>query len=1184
MQSSSRGPSVGSSPTVQVTTRVVQNDTHQASSHDNTASYAFPRSPSEQQKASDKAADTSQRNSVQEDDYHIFTSGSSSILSGCETVAPKSRECSTNRSARRGPHRLLTGLLSNHGGNGGEGTSRRSKSNGSRKEQQQQDTTSVAVPRMTMVKPTSRASHNPLLEGYEVPGGNASAVGTRIGAGGYDWPTPPSPVQRSENLHPPASSCRHELLGSPMLPLKSHPSHGGTPGRGERRNKHSSSSRSRHPDHGESHFVPLSSVDLANRGGSSSVRRPVVEEANADEALSTSEANGRLGIARRRRTHGNGGGGAASLSTSEIQSNEQLSAPSSSSNVRSMKDAKAALLRHAQGVSASVRVSRAQSFHRVSSNAGANTGGGNNNNNADLSTHRSAGWRGTSRERRSLNGSRSGVERDDGGNSLYSFGVDDDAVRMSISPGSMGSPMLGRPGVLFPGTAVSQELNTTSTSHAGTSRRFSRTEEGSAAILEVMETSALISHGNVAGDSISNAADSTGQHTRGRSTESVAKSKTGRRGNNSISREDTSYGLLPNAHSNSSYHGKHRHVFSNGFSLSHTGGNDDSTDSEDSEEEERHRHKVEEVMRQLNRPQRSTAGNRLSMMSRAAASGSMSMGNQVVAVLSTSTGHTTDGGGTSGTSVDRNNNGAGVSWSGIGSTGCGGFASFGAAAGDSMTNDNAGGGWTGLGGNSSTEDWYAHMRKKAAEEEEAEAAVATAALHSTANESPAEMNAKMTSPGTMSITASPGLAPGNQLPSGTAATSPTINEAPVPEVTRTSGTRRTSTFASVRCLGSSLTPTPDAKATASASTSANTSVHASSPTTRPLVSSRTPIKPSKSSTTAPEGGVTYVSSLIGRFDRRPSGVASRADQQPRQITTSAEFSEVPLDLSIEDIEVVGQDSTTAPSQPRSDSVVSATIPGRRPTLPEVSTAPSSNRRASRSSGVFFTPVALSAVNVGGSGSAPTSAGDATRVVLPVLPTARAEAWTPLSSTNRGVATPGHRRFDYRRRDSRRRDSLPCVLPVPTGNATSATRAVGGTNATSSASSSGTPVHAVPHNERHSIPSSSSGEIPGRGSAHPPPPATSASQNIRRSSTQPSATTDPLITIGVSNCAGTDTSLGTRRHSSPNKRTLVPATAGVRAGSTGLPPPGQPTGAAPKQPETGATTSRIIATSTRLPIS
>ena len=75
MQSSSRGPSVGSSPTVQVTTRVVQNDTHQASSHDNTASYAFPRSPSEQQKASDKAADTSQRNSVQEDDYHIFTSG-----------------------------------------------------------------------------------------------------------------------------------------------------------------------------------------------------------------------------------------------------------------------------------------------------------------------------------------------------------------------------------------------------------------------------------------------------------------------------------------------------------------------------------------------------------------------------------------------------------------------------------------------------------------------------------------------------------------------------------------------------------------------------------------------------------------------------------------------------------------------------------------------------------------------------------------------------------------------------------------------------------------------------------------------------------------------------------------------------------------------------------------------------
>lgn len=1121
MQFNSRGGRLSSSPPLPDATRSDKKSPRRSTRRGSATSWLLPQATTDAPTAHDGRAVQSSQSSVQADDYRLFTSDSSSILSGVETVAPQSQRSSTEQSSRRGPYGLLTGLLMRRTG---EAKSRKAESV---PRPEAQPSPPRASTQGTVVKPSSRAARNPLLEGYDTSGPSPSAGRTQIGAGGYDWPSPPSPIKAGESLHPPDSSSRHELTGSPMLSLQSHSSPNGAASRGDRREKRS---LSRFADQGESHFVPLGASEAASRVGSASVRRPEAEEANMDSALSTSTATNRPSIAgwRRNGGHGNGGSGFAatggSLSNSESQSNEhlthtrgsqartagtddnELSAPSSSSNVRSMRDAKAALLRHAQGTNASVRTSRAQSFRRLPSNG--------NTAMADppsLPTHRAAKTRGTSKERRSFNNSHSGANRDDGG-SLYSIGVEDDAVRTSMSPGSMGSPILSRPGVLFPATAVNQDGNMASMSHVGTSRRFSRTEIGSGPILEVMETSALTSRGNVNGtsnvissNSGQNATMTTTTTTRGRSAGSMARSGTGRLGGGggNASREDAAPLPFPTSH-RSSMNPRSRPRLSGGYSLSRTGGYGDSEGSEGSAEmEERHRHKVDEVLRRLNRPQRSTTGNNQSTMSRAAASETGGTRDEVVAVLSTN-GTVADAANSRGTSVDNNNNstsvGGGVMWSGIGGLGWGSLANFGSTAADSTTEETGGnaggaggnnvsGGWAGLGGDGGSDDWYARMRKKAEEEEKAEAAAATATTANTAAAAadtttvasdtativttpasptpPGNVTVHLTSPGTVSMTMGPALglssspfsgrAQGPPTWTATAATGgglpPTVAEAPMPSVARTASSsaagqpRRSSALASLRRSGSNASSTPVTSLVPS----------------RPLVSARTPVKPPTPTTgAAPTTNATApATGLTTRFRRRMSSTAGRPPLL--QSLPSAIARPSPLDPPMEDLE----EASSAP--PRLDSRASTSSTGRQVTLPGMMTAAAfPARRASRSGGALLTATASPNAEVdaasttaaasdsdncaqlskarsnsmSNSRSTRYSGGDSAAVVLPtLLSPQRAETSTPLSSNpSSGATTPGHRRFDFRRRGS-----LPRVLPLSSnGNAGTAPATSAGT--------------------------------------------------------------------------------------------------------------------------------------------
>jgi hypothetical protein len=1194
---------VGPSPLPPEVARPIKNGFRQTPRRGST-SWALPRSPTDAPTASHKAAAAVLHSSAQADDYQLLMSDSSSILSGCETVAPQSRDGSCNRPGWKRPYGLLTGLLSRRG----DHTSRKGKSGGpqQQQEQQQEEEQSTSPPHVSpthTVRPGSRASPIPLLEGFAGVETNASGAGTQIGAGGYDWPVPPSPIQKLGSLQMPANS------GSPMLSLPSHVSPISWEGRAERRDKRTGS---RFTDHGESHFVPLSSTDISNRGGSASVRRPEVDDANVDEALDMSGASSKCGTSRRCRTHHNGTiAVTASLSTSESQSTghlantrgsqarmlgtdeNELSAPSSSSNVRSLRDAKAALLRHAQGLNASVRSSRAQSFRRVPSNVGGGGGNGDGNNNTVLPTHRSAKARVVSRERRSLNGSRSGVGRDDGC-SLYSIGFDDDAMRMSVSPGSMGSPMSGRPGMLFPATAANQDGNIASPSHAGTSRRFSHNDDGSVPILEVMETSALTSHGNVGG--CSNHAGSSAQTTRGRSSGSIAKLNGGHSSNGA--REEVSFAPSTSAHTQSPRTRRSR-MISAGYSLSRTGGYGGSDDSNDSVEmEERHRQKVDEVFRRLNRPHRSTTGNNQSTMSRAATSVMDGIGGEVVRAPNASPGHSMVDPCNSGTSADNNDNstsaGGGAIWSCIGGPRWGGLASFGAGAAAESTNDEGTGGtggWTGLGGDGGSEDWYARMRKKAAEEEKAEAAAAaaaTATISAATNTSGMEANIKLLSPGTVSITASPGQVPNSNPTSGGSVTQSTTatSEAPMPGVTRSPGNQHSSAISSVRNLGARLSLTP---ITVSSSTSANTSALPTRPLT--LASSRSPLKPSKPSATTECGGVTHVSPLKERFERHSPGAADLTDQSQRN-TPASKLGVSPLDPPMGETEGVEVRTPTPPG--RTEASVTILTSGRQPTLPGTAAA-HSFRNGSRNGTFLKSAAAATRVNVDGSGkptsTTPTTAvpstanrNSPTGVVLPALSPKRAESSTPLSNDSSRTTTPGHRRFDFRNRGS-----LPRVLPASSVNGATPTNGNGGRSSIYNTSPSTCAAH---RGERVSlVPSiaASSGTF-GEGAMQPVSPATSMSQHTQKMSTQAS-TGSAFMTVGASHSAGNGSSLGTRRHSSPNKRTTTmsatspsAAATALRAGSAGLVHPTLPSGAAPKKPEGTAAVPRVIAASTRLSIS
>ncbi|KPI90059.1 hypothetical protein ABL78_0812 [Leptomonas seymouri] len=943
MQSKSRGASVEASPSKPESLRLDKNGDCQSSRRGSGALWVCPVSSGESHKMCDKGTPASQQNSVQTGDFSVLSPDSSSILSGCETVAPQPRDSCSDRPDRRGPYGLLAGLLSRRGGGGRESRSRKSASNG----RKQRSESPSRLPQTSMGKRSSCAARHPLLEAFEGTDNSLSTDGTHIGAGGYEWPNPPSPIKNSGSLHPTTNSSRQEL------PIPA--------GRGEWRDRRSSS---RFPDHGESHFVPLGSTNLDNRGRSASVQRPEIDDANGDEALSTSVINGRTILAGRRKLQSQGGlGPGGSTSTSASQSNEQLahtrgsqarlfgvddsdaSTPLSTSTAKGMRDAKAALLRHAQGASASARTSHMQSFCRVPSIVGGPV------DSAVMLSHRSGRARGTSRERRNLNCSRSGIGRDDVG-SLYSLAFDDDAVRMSVSPCNMESPLLVRQGGTFHTTAACPEGNMTSTSHVGMSRRLSRTDDVSGAIVEVMETSTLTSRGNVGGCSNTNTC-SSGISTRGRSKGSIAAPSNGRHGNNT-SREDDSY--LPSICTyTGSYHPKHRHMANGGY--------DD--DEDGLKMEERHRQKVDEVLRRLNRPQKSAVGNNLSSMSQAAASEAGGTHNEVVSVLNTSAGHSTGDNGTSGTCVDNNNSisvGGGVTWSCIGGLGWGSLTGFGAAAAESTTDEAATGKWSCLGGDGGSEDWYARMRKKAAEEEAAEAAAAEDA----ASTAVADANAKFVSPGTMSITAGPGLLPGSilALSSATADLSSTY-EVPMPSVTCRPGAQRSPMLASVLSPKAHLPLTPTTKPTTSTSRPV--------PPTQPPTSARTPIKPPTSSTT-PEKGVTHLLSSAERFVRRPPGGASRAEKQQQQLpkqqqkrqrnTGNLKFVDSPTHQPMEATEGVVASAPTLTV--KSDSVVSGSMPCRRST-PLGTTTPSHRRFDSRRRSTLLRLLPASATNGGATG-------------------------------------------------------------------------------------------------------------------------------------------------------------------------------------------------------------------------
>ncbi|KPA82654.1 hypothetical protein ABB37_02489 [Leptomonas pyrrhocoris] len=1174
MPSNSGGAAVGTSSPPPETTRVDKGDDHHTSRRGSTALWVFPRSSAEALSAHDKGVDAPQQNSGQPNDYHIPTSDSSSVFSGCETVAPQTRGISYEQPDQKASHGLLTGLLSRRGGRG-EGKPRKNDSNG----RKQRSSLSSQMSLTSAAKhSSSSAARNPLLKGFDGTANNtgASPVGPHVGRGSYDWPTPPSPIKNSEILHPPVSSSRHELSTSPMLSLQSHSSPNGTLVHGERRDKRSAS---RFPEQGESHFVPLGSTDLANRGDSSaSGRRQETDEVSMDEALSSSCVNGRTVFVGRRKTHNHGGVvPGASPSTSTSQYNELLvhtrsspvrlyggdendaSVPSSFFHPRSMRDAKAVLLRHAQGANASVRTSHAQSLYRAPSNVG----GGGAVDNAGGASHRHAKTRGASRDHRSFNCSRSGVGRDEGG-SLYSMGFDDDAVRTSISPGNVESLTFTRAGVLFPATAANQEGNMTSSSTVSTSRRLSRTDDGSGAIVEVMETSALTSRGNVAGGSNNNRGSSA-QSTRGRSTGSIATLSNGRHGNNA-SEDDTSY--LPSTTTYAgSYHPKQRQMLSSGYSLSRTGGSDGYGDSEDSVEmEERHRQKVDEVLRRLNRPQRANAGPRQSATSRPAASDMGGPRNEVMSALNTSTGPLTGDIGTSGTSGDNNNNydasgGGGVTWPCIGGLGWGSLTGFGAAAAESATDEMGTAGWPGLGGEGGSEEWYARMRKKAAEEEAAEAA----AYACTASSAIADANARFLSPGTISITAGPSLAPNSNPTPGIAVTSSSATtEAPMPSVDHSPAAPHPSSRPSRRISAPRSSLTPQAKPT----TSANTSLLPA----RPPTSARTPAKPA-APFTGSEKGVAHVLSLTEHFMRRPPGVARHPEQpQQQRNTRSSKSCKSPLDPPQMDIESF-EAHAPAPSEEANDTA--SVSSGCQPSLPAANATTAPRTRRVSCDSAYLDAVATTNVNVDVSGGCSNdknidnSTGNGTGVVLPSLSPPRTEASTPLSCTNIGATTPGHRRFDYHSRTS-----LPRVLPISSGN----TGIVGSANSTYSEASSGSPKHNIKTAERISMLSSTNNDTSGRGITRPASPTASTSQPAR--GTPPQASVNGTFTAAsATSSAGNEVVPRKRRHM-PNKRPIAPASAAVRAGSTGLVRPGLPTGPPPKRPENSASPTRVVTASTR----
>ncbi|CAJ1988152.1 hypothetical protein conserved [Leishmania donovani] len=668
-------------------------------------------------------------------------SGCKSRLDGSSITSSGKREARSCRGYSR-----LTGLLTRRGGDG------KSRKNVAVSSTSHSTTTcSGGAPQGTVIaSPSDAAARNPLQPSGNTSGEADLSEDMRLDDGGCDWPSTPSPktasVSHRRGSNSPSgavsvvpwtsavnstiqSRSRRELCASPLASQSSRASPHAT-----LRLDGGSATNGAGLDSSGAQFVPLGSSDLANRNGSPNrLQRSYCSGADDDKTTTSSTL--------RNRSHRQKLISASSLSTSASQSLLQLGSTRASQgqtprntgdpdasvhvskNARSLRDAKVALLRRTQhGNVHSLRSSRTHSFRRSQSNA--STGGG------DPLSQCATKIRPSSREKRSTNstaGAFAGGGRVGSAHSIAA--VDDDVVRISVPPADLNSP-LRHWDMEFPLAAAVPDMGSGKSEHnisaSGAQRRFSRPEDNP--LLEVMETSSCASQGWCeAGNGAPWCPSTAEQATRSRIAAAASSlSKSMDRRTTALSRGGSPFQRSSSTRRGTFYPPRMPSGF---YSLSPNGGYSSSTDSEEEIRlRERHRNRVDEVLRQLNAPMRSTT-----VDDRLAAT-SMRNNSSYPSARDASVG-------ADASQVDNNNSSA---WAGIGGLDWGGglvafcASATGGANANMSTTVNAngggggdGGGWLGVGGTATTEDWYTRMRKKL-EEEKAEAAAA-AVMASDAN-------------------------------------------------------------------------------------------------------------------------------------------------------------------------------------------------------------------------------------------------------------------------------------------------------------------------------------------------------------------------------------------------------------------------------------------------------------------
>ncbi|KAK7196481.1 hypothetical protein NESM_000585600 [Novymonas esmeraldas] len=1003
----------------------------------------------------------------------LFSATESSPLHGHESSTRKGRgdggnsPASGKRDTRSGRgYGRLAGLLSRRGGDGSK--SRKSLVRSSSNTTSQLESAETATQGTSVAAPRRSTTRNPLQRSGtlgELDAEEEEELGLGEGGGGATT-TAGSGTRTSIVNSTLQNRTRRELS---ISPLTAHPSRAMT-------------STTTRPDSAvhvaggvamdssAARFVPLGSADLTNRNGSPNRLQRSYNSGAEDER---SAASGTLRNRSQRHKLISG----SSLSTSASQSLGQLgsaralqlqasrtvgdmdSAAPLSLSVRNVRDAKVVLLRRAQqGNGTSLRSSRTHSFLRIPSTA--SVGGG------DPALQRGGRTRPNSREKRSTNGLAVVIASNGGSGSPFSTTVaDDDTVRTSASPAGVGSP-LAHSGMGFPGQVSAVDMGSGRSVHnvsvggPQASRRLSRTEDNP--LLEVMETSGFASQLGYEPGAGAAWWPATGEPaTRSRTTVvGASSSRSTDRRTTAVSRDESPFqrssstrcGVFYPARAPSGYH-----------SLSRTGGYDSSGDSEeDLRLRERHRSRVDEVLRQLNAPARSTTvderGTAASVRNRSS--------SPVARDLSAGA-----------ASAEHNSNSTASGWAGIGGIDwSGGLAALrdvaatgtattgadatGAAAPGATTatpptttNDNGGGGgWLGVGAATSSDDWYTRMRRRAEEDAAAEAAAAAAAANA------GSLATAATSCVTVSSTAPPSLASPAHIPSVASTShrrSSTQSQTHMPAVDRATANKRP--------LSSLILP--------SASVSADTphpSQSSSSPATAPAATRPRPTPPSV----------------------RPAIDASAAAASERALRRVQPSDSARMQLS-HTCAALGSSTAASPTAPlqRADTeapaevasdgghsarfrAASINVPVHRPQvtdalgtglLPELEVV----EPCRRLSGVGNSRDGSSGNSSAGTSTAvPTAANTVRRPSDTLSPT------PPLAS---GGAAPSHRQFDVRRRCS-----LPRVLP--TMNTAVLGQAPSG-QPTSSANTATTPGHTpVQRGARVSIPTSSGASCPSNANA------------------------------------------------------------------------------------------------------